>query len=335
MSGEPVIREYRPGDEHGILASFNVVFREVCGPGYQDRDLAFWRWLFEQNPAGRRITVAVAPDGTIAAHYAGIPYVMQTLFGDCVFGQGVDSFVHPRFRAGLKKPGLFVETAIPWFADAEARGDAVIYGYPVPVAERIGARALGYTHVRVVNYLCRDVARPALAPANVPVEAVRAVPADIEALRVRCERGKGCAIRRDARYLEWRYLRCPGEPYVLLAARRAGALCGLAALRPVHELVPGACGIADWLVPPEDGETADALVAAAAEHARAAGRSVLLAVFPDPAPEHGLFRARGFEVRPSSQWLERRLMHRSFDARMTTAWLAEHWWYTLGDSDLV
>jgi hypothetical protein len=28
------IREYRPGDEQRILDTFNLVFREVCGPGF-------------------------------------------------------------------------------------------------------------------------------------------------------------------------------------------------------------------------------------------------------------------------------------------------------------
>jgi hypothetical protein len=58
-----VIRPYRPGDEHAILRTFNLVFREVCGPGYVDRTLAQWRWAWLDNPIGHRISLAVADDG--------------------------------------------------------------------------------------------------------------------------------------------------------------------------------------------------------------------------------------------------------------------------------
>ena len=59
------------------------------------------------------------------------------------------------------------------------------------------------------------------------------------------------------------------------------------------------------------------------------------AVFADQSPERASLLARGFEVMPSGTYLERRLGHNSFDERFTTDWLREHWWYTIGDSDLV
>jgi hypothetical protein len=58
-------------------------------------------------------------------------------------------------------------------------------------------------------------------------------------------------------------------------------------------------------------------------------------VFADPAPEHAAFRRRGFRVEPSANTLERHLTHVQFAPELTTEWLAESWWYTLGDSDLV
>ena len=52
---------------------------------------------------------------------------------------GRPSMVHPDHRRGLKRPGLFVETALPFF---EAYGgkdrDWVHYGWPVENAWRIG-----------------------------------------------------------------------------------------------------------------------------------------------------------------------------------------------------
>ena len=329
------IRPYRPGDEAAILATFNVVFREVCGAAYVDRDLATWRWEFGQSPAGTRISLAVADDGTVAAQYAGVPLRMHTAFGDAVFVHIVDSFVHPEYRKGLKKPGLFVETALPWFEDCRANGDAVLYGYPVATAERIGQRYLEYKRLRVVDYLCRDVEQAARAPGEIAWERHERIPDDLGPLEEACAQQKKCLVRRDRRYLDWRYVRHPERPYELWVARRGGSPCGLLVLRGVHELVPNACTIADWLAHEQDEVTHDAFVAKACERARVLGRKTLLAVFADTSREHAALRGRGFAVVPSGNYLERRLTHRIYHPQMTTEWLAEHWWYTLGDSDLV
>jgi hypothetical protein len=338
--------EIRPADARdapAILASFNRVFREVCGEGYVDRTLPQWRWLYERNPAGRRIHVAITADGTVAAHYGGLPCAVDSPFGACVFVQGVDSYVLPEWR-GLRKTGLFVATAEAWFAAAERQhGDAVIYGYPVPAAARVGQRCLGYTDIRVVDYLTLDslTLDPAAAPAVPSGVEVRAIPslaggiaAEVDALADALP-AEWIRFRRDARYLRWRYLDAPDAPYELYGAWAGGRLAGVAALRPQHELVPGACTIADWLVPPADEAAGVALIAAAARRARAAQRARLLAVFADWAPEHALLRRLRFSITPSAQWLERRLMHRTFAEAYTTAVLAAQWWYTLGDSDLV
>lgn len=333
---DTTIRPFRPGDEPGILKTFNLVFREVCGPSYVDRERAFWDWEFAGNPEGHRISLAVAKDGTIAAQYAGVPLRMSTAFGDTVFVHIVDSFVHPEFRKGLKKPGLFVETSLPWFEECRAKGDGVLYGYPVATAERIGQRYLDYKRLRVVDYLCREAGLGSTSVAgDLELERVAAVPAEVDALFAIVAREKRCFVRRDRRYFDWRYVRYPNAPYELWSATRAGALVGFLVLHPFHELVPAACTIADWLVAEGDRATQDALLAKATERARAHGRTTVMGVFADPSREAALLRESGFAVVPSSTFLERRLTHRIYHPQMTTEWLTEHWWYTLGDSDLV
>lgn len=329
------IRPYRAGDEVGILATFNRVFREVCGEGFVDRDLAFWRWEFADCPAGQRIWVAVTPDGTIAAHYAAVPHRMHTIFGERTFLHIVDSMVHPDHRAGLKRPGLFVLTGQAWHADCRARGDAMTYGYPVVVAERIGARYLDYRRIRCVDFLVRDLGAAVSAPASHAVVPVQQFDERIEGLFARVAADKRCLTHRDRAFMNWRYARIPGDPYVRLEARRGGQLAGVVIVRVQHELIPGACTIADWVVPTGDEDCAQALLAATAELGRAAGRRVLMTVFADTSPEHAAFLRRGFRIEPSANTLERRLNHVQFAPELTTEWLAEHWWYTLGDSDLV
>ena len=329
------IRSYQPGDEERILATFNLVFREVCGDDFVDRTMEHWKWQYLDNAVGQRMSLAVAPDGTVASQYAGVPLRADTPWGRVVFVHCVDSLTHPRFRKGLKRPGLFVTTGKPFSAHSRAIGDAVLYGYPVPMAERIGRRFLEYHFLRVVNFLVQPLAGAEPAPGALVAREIEGIPDDIDALYAEVVKTKSCWLVRDRDYLDWRYVRIPGDDYRFLSVRRDGVLAGLAVVRPVHELIPDVCTIADWVVPTGDDDVMDALLGGVRQMGRAAGRERLLAVFADTSWEYDTLLRRGFEIEPSANTLERRLTYLITGANVTEEFLAEHWWYTLGDSDLV
>lgn len=328
------IRPYRTGDEHAILRSFNLVFRETNGPGYIDRELPLWQWQYLGNPEGHRICLAEAEDGTVAAHYAGVPYRVSTPAGELTFVHIVDSFVHPDYRAGLKAPGLFVCTALPWFKDCYARGDAVPYGFPVPRAERIGQRYLHYHRLRTIDYLCRDASAPLAWPQGIEVHRLGVLDRQVDTLFAEFRRQRACLTVRSASYLSWRYLAHPGQFYEAYGAYRHGELLGLSVLSPGNGLVPGACAIIDWLVPDLDNGAAQALLCAAAERARYFDRNRLMAMFTPHSPESAYLQARAFSLAPSADYFERRLTYQVYEHALSEAFLHRHWWYTLGDSDL-
>lgn len=333
---ELTIRPYQPGDEHQILATFNRVFREVCGPGFVDRTLAQWRWQYLENPVGHRMSLAVAPDGTIVSQYAGVPLIADTPFGPQIFVHCVDSMTHPDWRSGLKRPGAFVITGLPFSAHSRRIGDAVLYGFPVDAAFRIGTRYLEYHFLRVIDFLIRDVAMaPVPLPADVVVERVEAIPADVENLYARVRAEKRLLLRRDRGYLDWRYVRNPARAdYELWTARRSGQLVGLLVLKPGSGLAPEAATIADWMAGETDATACDALLHVATRRAREEGRQRLMTVFPEWSAEWRELEARGFVKTASSQWLERRLVYLITGSPLVEGMLQADWWYTLGDSDL-
>ncbi len=333
---ELTIRPYRPGDEHAILQTFNLVFREVCGPTYVDRTLEQWRWAWLQNPMGHRISVAVAADGTIASQYAGMPMLTDTPSGAQRFIHCVDSMTHPNWRQGLRAKSLFVETCMPFWDHSRRIGDALFYGFPVDAAFRIGQRYLKYVLMCAIDYLIRDRAlAPLVAPAGVRVERVAVVPPDLGGLYEQVRAEKSCLLRRDYRYLHWRYVENPARAdYELWTARRAGRLGGLLVLKPERGLAPESATIVDWLVPERDSEVIDALLAVATRRQHEQGRQRLLAVFPQWSPEWQALHARGFTAVPSSTWMQRRLIHNICIPQITPEFLASSWWFTLGDSDL-
>lgn len=336
MSGGLTIRPYEAGDEDAILRTFNLVFREVCGPDYVDRTPAQWRWAYPDNPAGHRISLAVADDGTVASQYAGMPMRYDTPWGEHLLIHCVDSMTHPNWRQGLKAKSLFVETCMPFWAHSREIGDALFYGFPVDAAYRIGKRYLEYEMMRVIDFLIRDrSAAPLSAPAAVAVERVEAVPQDVDALYAQVHADQPFLLRRDRSYLDWRYVQNPAHAdYELWAARRDGKLCGVMVLKPGSGLAPDACTIADWLVPAADDEAVDALLAAATRRQQEEQKERLMTVFPPWSREHRHLLARGFVETPSSTWLQRRLIHNICKQEITPEYLSEQWWYTLGDSDL-
>ena len=336
MSSELTIRPYEAGDEQAILRTFNLVFREVCGPDYVDRTLEQWRWAYEHNPAGRRISLAVDQQGEVASQYAGMPMRYDTPWGEQLFIHCVDSMTHPAYRQGLKAKSLFVETCMPFWAHSREIGDALFYGFPVDAAYRIGKRYLKYEMMRVIDYLIRDrAAGPLAGPGDVEVEKVEDVPVDVDALYAQVRADKTCLLRRNRSYLDWRYRQNPSRgDYELWTARRAGALVGLMVLKPGSGLAPDACTIADWMVPERDEGAVDALLCAATTRQHDEGKERLMTVFPPWSAEHRLLVARGFVETPSATWLQRRMIHNVCKDEFTPELLAEQWWYTLGDSDL-
>jgi hypothetical protein len=336
MTDEVEIRPYRHGDEPAILATFNRVFREVCGPSFQDRTLERWQWAYLRNPAGHRISLAIAKDGTVASQYAGMPMLVDTPFGEQRFVHCVDSMTHPEWRSGLRNKSLFVETCLPFWDHSKRIGDALFYGFPVDQAFRIGQRYLAYVLMCNMTYLVRDRERaPLPAPANIAVERVAAVPPDVGALYEQQRSEKRCLVRRDYRYLHWRYVENPERAdYELWTARAGRRLVGLLVLKPDQGLAPESATIADWLAAEQDAAAIDALLAVATARQHERGRQRLLAVFPQWSAEWQALQTRGFEPVPSSTWMQRRLVHNICIPQITPEFLASAWWFTLGDSDL-
>lgn len=330
------IRPYRPGDEERILETFNLVFREVCGAAFVDRTLEQWRWQYLDNPLGHRMSLAVAPDGTVVSQYAGVPLCADTPFGPQTFVHCVDSMTHPAWRAGLKRPGVFVITGLPFSAHSRRIGDALLYGFPVDAAFRIGSRFLEYHFLRVIDYLIRDVGLGVVdPPRGWAIERVQCIPPDIGALYQQMLVDKRVLLRRDYRYLRWRYVQNPSRgDYELWTARCGSRLRGFLVLKPGSGLAPDAATIADWMVQEGDHEATQALLHAATLRSQQDGRLRLMAVFPEASHEWQQLERHGFVKTPSANWMERRVVYLITGSPLTEAVLGERWWYALGDSDL-
>ena len=323
------LREYRDGDLESLLECFNLVFREN-NPAHVDRTREEWEYLFTRNPAGRRVFVATW-EGRVVAQYAALPITVSIDGEPRTFAQIVDSMAHPEHRAGLKRPGLFVQTALPFF---EAYGglekDWMHYGWPVDKAWRIGRTFLKYEAVRTQTVLAREPDVAARTPAE--VELLGRFGPDAHALYERCARDWGASAIRDEGYLDWRFVQNPFHEYVLLGVRDgAGSLRGYAVYRFGDWKLPRMGIIVDWLVPPEETEVGELLRRAVDSRASADRASAVSLFLPEWSPWFERFQDWGFTLWPTDYYM----VGRNFHPRLDMRWLRENWWYQLADSDLV
>lgn len=330
------VRPYEPGDEAGILATFNRVFEEIEGEAYRPRDLAEWRWLFPDNPDGVRSFVAVKDDdGTVLAQFAALPRATW-LDGEVrTFIHGVDSFVHPEYRRGLKKPGVFLETAVPMVAHYCGMGDdqdAVMWGLPVWAAFRIGKEALKEEVMRTeLKLVARAEHVRHGAASGVEVEEVTAFPDEVDGLFERAREPFGAIGLRDRARLAWRFTGHPTRRYGIALARRGGELVWYAVVRPGHFDGEDVGLVGDWLVAPGDVTAGSALRAWAWERAQADGQESLVTMLPDTCPDFLAFQHEGWRVRPTRYFS----ISRSWVKRYSVRWLYQRWYYNLAESDLV
>jgi len=328
-AGRWIIRPYRRGDEAEILGLFQRVFGV-------ERSLEHWRWKFLQNPAGRCfMRLAETPSGELVGQYAGLPVHMAWGAKTLVFTQIIDVMVDPRFRAGLKRPGLFSALANRYIGDYGGL-DKVSggYGFPTPLALRIGRRVAGYTPLHPVIGLVRDLSRadhcrPPWGARLFRVEEVDRYGEEIDRLWERMRPALAVATVRDARYLNWRYADCPDIRHHRFAAfhRLSGAPAGMAILR-LWVRGERVAALMDWLA--SSRAVALAVLARCEEIARGAGMDRLEVWFPPYALPFRLFQELGF--RPEATIYEFVALPTS--PEVSLEWAKDRWYYTMGDSDI-
>ncbi|HEV7517314.1 MAG TPA: GNAT family N-acetyltransferase, partial [Thermoanaerobaculia bacterium] len=204
-----VVRAYREGDEAAILALFRTSF-------HADRSPERWRWEYRENPYGDvRITVAVAPDGSLAAHYAGYPVYFSGSSGRFLALQVGDTMTAAAFRHLGRGPTSLLGRSVRHFYARYCEGRiAFNYGFNTGNIQRFSMRFVRAERLEDCPYRVREAALPLPEPRGLAglgwrVERVRHFDGRFDDLFARVRGAYGLLIERDARYLEWRYATCP------------------------------------------------------------------------------------------------------------------------------
>ncbi len=306
-----------------------ALHRDSFVPYWSD---AWWKWRFHSHSNSQCTMVgAFQQDGRCIAMFGGarFPFLLEGEL--CHVISNGDAAVDPDVRHGLGGPRLLRRVAEVFFHSFERDSTKVIYGFPEPGLRRISVRFRFGEHLGDVHFLLHDLKAPIQASDRVRVTPTRAFDSEADSLWERCKPEFRAAIVRDADYLNYRYRDHPGVDYQLIEARdvSTGALRGLAALRR-GGWDDDIASLTEWLVPEEDLETESALLAFAADWARAGKHKSLACWFPamDTRTRRLQVQHR-FYVHPTP-YVE---LFRSRQSGVDRMWLYDNFYQTMGDID--
>ena len=307
----PIIRSYQPGDEKGILRLFATVF-------HHELPLAVWQWKYLRANEPPPVFIA-EEDDEIVCHYGAIRQCLRWNKQNGIGWDSVDTMCHPRYQGR----GLFRRT-VQAFIQTYGEGHSfLMYGFPGERHRRLGERLIGYEPIAPV-YKVHKVIPMSPVPFPAGVVVMSRVPDEWSNHWKLLEQRFGMIAKRDHQTLAWRYVERPDKRYRLLSIPGVPALA-------VVGFEPEKAYLMEFLL--EEGNTAAAqvLMRAVESLCSTEGAETLEGWFPRFAWECGfLIGTGGCTGAVADNYFECRL----FDSRLRASWLAEHFYYSLGDYDV-
>lgn len=355
MGEELTVQACGPADRAAQARLFNAVFKKAT-------DAAGLAWRYDANPHGAAISVVQrTKDGAFVSGYACSPR-RAVPGGDearaAQVGETGDVMTHPEWR----KRGLFSALDRAAMEAARARGWPVVFGLPNRRSahiflelgwERVGtlrpwtfvvradgaARAERAKEGRVRGWLTPFAARSGRSARarlradgrGFDVEALTSFPREVADLSRAVEPRFALMVRRDADYLDWRFLRAPSGLHRALALRERGRLAGYVVVQLPR---PGESRgyLVDVLAADERGVAA--AVEAGLERLAQAGASTVQATAVDASWWSGVLRGAGFRPpRPANHLTVIVHVHDAAHPLAAAARDPRRWYLTDGDRD--
>ncbi|MEO6403684.1 MAG: hypothetical protein ABIP62_16920 [Vicinamibacteria bacterium] len=309
MTSLEIVRR-RPEHDPELFA----LYAEVFGDGNLERSRRRYDWQYFENPNtpedGPVIWMAREGD-TLLGQMATMPFPMWWGDREVRASAGNDYFV----RKSAQGRGIGIALSNRWADEVEV---ALALGLtpssyplfkkifqdvgPVPSFVKIlDSTAVARKKWGVVGPFAGPLLGAGLAifarspgrSSEVEVCPVSEFSPEYDDLWMRSRASYSTCVRRDARYLKWKFLNCPFREYRVIEARKAGTLTGYAVLRDEGDEIFKRGVIADLFCDTTDVATQDALLAAAIDDFRRKNR-VRIEVYCYNARLAGSLKRHGF-----------------------------------------
>ena len=347
VTGVAEITAYRPEDRRAVEA----LYRRVFGNDAAESSRLRWEWQYGRNPnnPGREPEIWIAREGkAIVGQYATMP-VRVSVRGTEVRGSwGMDVMVAPeRQRQGLGELlfrtwdrhvgvslGLGLSESshrlfqklrwpdvgpLPCLVKPLTRRALRRPNWPVPINRLVSAVTLP---------LVKLVARP--RPMSAEVRLIQRFDASFTTLWDTLAPKFDLAVRRDAAYLNWKYVDVPHVRYSIAALRRDDRNVGYAVYRHLREPRGRVTLLADFLTDPDDEAGLDTLIRWVDREARLADSDKIRTFAMHGEFRRILRRAGYFVVKSTIEFVVK-----VNDAEVPADFYSrtERWHVTIGDSD--
>jgi len=265
----PDIDRYRQEDRRQVES----LYRRVFGPDAAEANRLRWDWQYRYNPhvPQEGPLIWLAREGTtVIGQYATMPVRLWLDGGEIDASWGMDVMVAPeRQRQGLgdtlfrtwdKNTGAALGLGLSEASANLFRKMAWPDLGPVPCfVKPLSRRALRRPNWpvgvnRLVSYLTlpwvKLVARP--RPLEGEIQMIRHFDDGFTALWERVREHFAFSVKRDAAYLNWKYVQPPHVRYAIAALSREGQPAGYAVYRHVREPRGRVTLLVDFLTAPDD-----------------------------------------------------------------------------------
>ena len=263
------IDRYRPDDRRGV----DLLYRRTYGADAADAHRLRWEWQHRRNPSNPSGVpgIWVAREGpSIVGQYPTVPVRVSIKGLEIEGAWGTEALVAPErdsqgldealLRAWDRNSGALLAFGV----SAESRGvlDRLRWpgSRPVPcLVKPLTRRAMRLPNMPPpVNRLLSIVSHPLVRvvarsrPLWAECEPIRRFDGSFTALWERLAARFDLAVRRDAPYLNWRYVEPPHVRYAIVALKRHNEVHGYAVYRHRHEPLGRVTMLVDFLVDPDD-----------------------------------------------------------------------------------
>jgi hypothetical protein len=344
----PDIDRYRPEDRRAL----DLLYRRVFGHDRANASQLRWDWQYARNPnvPPGGLQIWLAREGpTVIGQYAAMPVRLEVQGREVDGSWGMDVMVAPERR----RQGVGEMLFRTW-----DRHVGAAMGLGLSPSSRRLFEKLRWPYLRAVPGLMKPLTRRALRQGTWPVAVNRLVSAvtypyirfvararplaaQIEPLRHFDERFTelwerlrsrfGLSVRRDASYLNWKYVEPPHVRYFVVALKRDETVGGYAVYRHLQEPRGRVTLLVDFLADPADAAGIDTLLRWVDREARAADSDKIRAIATHAGFRHALKKAGYFGVASD---VDLTVKINAVDVGPKFYQDTDSWHVTMGDSDL-
>jgi len=344
----PEIDRYRPEDQRGVEA----LYRRVFGPDAAAASRLRWDWQYRRNPNnpdGQPLVWVVREGPTIIGHYAAMPVRLSLGGKEIQAAWGTDAMVAPeRQRRGLgeelfrtwdRSVGAALGLGLSDASSALLKKVHFPDVAPIPgVVKPLTRRAVRIPQWpmainRIVSAVTLPIVRVAarVRPLRADVEPIRRFDSSFTDLWERLADRFELAVRRDAAYLNWKYIEPPHVRYSVAALKRNGRAEGYAVYRHTQEPRGRVTLLVDFLADTHDELGFKTLLRWVDAEAREAG-SDKIRCYASHLGFRRIMRHSGyFQMRPNPLTLAAKINAVTVPAKFYKD--TEDWHITMGDSD--